>query len=431
MLDTELVNSDHLCVSFENWTGNRSIPAVGTNSGANVIPFQSWRNFKEAFAPELIKTAFETAGRDVKKVVDPFGGSGTTALAAQFLGAHPTTIEVNPFLADLIEAKVCAYDFEHLVRSYSQIIDSARGKSVDPAPYLANAPKTFLEPGINGRYLFSENIASRFFAYRAAIDKLSDIASRRLFSVLLTGLSVSVSNAVVSGKGRRYRQNWKNNQVHVDDVDNLFEKTAIDAMRDLRRYEHRRVRSYNLLRGDSRELVTQLDEQDLAIFSPPYPNSFDYTDVYNIELWMGGYLRGSEDNRALRSQTLRSHVQIKRNFDYVTSSNLLVETLDRLESVKSHLWNRSIPAMIGAYFDDMGKILVGMQNCLVEGAKVFMVVGDSRYAYVNVPVAAILVEQARMLGYDVESSQPFRSMRASPQQGGQSELPETLITLRR
>ena len=42
-----------------------------------------------------------TFGRPIFSCIDPFGGSETTALACQFLGAAPTTIELNPYLADL------------------------------------------------------------------------------------------------------------------------------------------------------------------------------------------------------------------------------------------------------------------------------------------------------------------------------------------
>ena len=89
-------------VRFRDWTGDRSIPTIGSNAGSRPLPFQRWRRFKEAFAPEIVERALcETSGV-VRHIADPFGGSGTTAIAAQFLGIKPTTIEVNPFLADLI-----------------------------------------------------------------------------------------------------------------------------------------------------------------------------------------------------------------------------------------------------------------------------------------------------------------------------------------
>jgi len=42
----------------------------------------------------------------VNRVLDPFGGSGTTALTCGFLGIDSISLEVNPFLADLIAAKL-------------------------------------------------------------------------------------------------------------------------------------------------------------------------------------------------------------------------------------------------------------------------------------------------------------------------------------
>jgi hypothetical protein len=58
-----------------------------------------------------------------------------------------------------------------------------------------------------------------------------------------------------------------------------------------------------------------------------------------------------------------------------------------------------------------------------------MVVGDSCYAGVTVPVAEILVELAEAIGCNLVYTDAFRSMRTSAQQGGQLKLPETLIVL--
>lgn len=418
-------------VQFSNWTGDRALATIGTNSGSTAIPFQSWRTFKEAFAPELIYRAVSETGH-VRSVLDPFGGSGTTALAAQFLGAHPTTVEVNPFLADLIEAKITRYDFELLVKSYADL--KRRVGTHDTANLtsrLQSLPPTFVEPGVKGNYLFAASVARRLMAYRDAISSIDDLACRRLFQVLLAGIAVSVSNAVVSGKGRRYRQNWRDRPISPDKVDVAFDAAALNAIKDIRRFDDRRCRQYTLLRGDARTALSEIGEQDLSIFSPPYPNSFDYTDVYNIELWIGGYLTSAQDNRNLRAATLRSHVQIHR--DMTSSMKLASSTLDKataeLEVVRADLWNKNIPSMITAYFDDMARVLGDIACKLRSSGRVYMVVGDSRYGNVDVPVARILTEIAPSLGFDVLSSEPFRSMRASPQQGGQSELAETLIVL--
>lgn len=185
-----------------------------------------------------------------------------------------------------------------------------------------------------------------------------------------------------------------------------------------------------MLRGDARTLTKDVGSIDLAVFSPPYPNSFDYTDVYNVELWVLGYLTDSASNRLLREATLRSHVQIFRDLSSrQTASAALISSVEQLRLHRKQLWNPHIPEMIEAYADDMRQVLRLTLGNLTKGGRVYMVVGDSRYAGVDIPVAQILTEEAPALGYRVLGAEPFRSMRASPQQGGRAELPETLIVL--
>lgn len=189
-------------VEFRDWTRDRAIATVGTNAGAAVLPFQSWRRFKEAFAPELVERAVTETYGLVRHIADPFGGSGTTALAAQFLGISPTTIEVNPFLSDLIEAKIAPIDFDIAVAEFGRVIDRVSNRLEAKHPNFAGAPLTFVEPGQHGRYIFSRAVARRILAYRSVIDEVSNIACKRLFRVVLASTTIPASNVVVSGKGR-------------------------------------------------------------------------------------------------------------------------------------------------------------------------------------------------------------------------------------
>lgn len=427
-LDVAALNS---IVAFHDWTGQRSVAVLGTNAGSNDLAFQEWRRFKEAFAPELIERAVRESIIPVRHIVDPFGGSGTTALAAQFLGINSTTIEVNPFLADLIEAKIAVYDFDAVVRAFSTVMVKASRRNLKLKKPFPGAPPTFWEPGIKGRYIFSRKVAERICAFRTAINEVRNVNARRLFRVLLASSAVSASNILISGKGRRYRSNWKERPQYPDLVDETFEKNVLMALYDLRRYEVRPCRQYGILRGDARNLISKVQEIDLSVFSPPYPNSFDYTDVYNVEMWAVGYLSDPEMNRQLRKSTIRSHVQIKRSFSPLTQSQskMLAKTHAELEGVRGQLWDKDIPEMVSAYFDDMRNVLLGLRHKIRRRGRVFIVVGDSRYANVTIPVNKILAEEAPHLGYKVCSVEPFRSMRTSPQQGGKHHLYESLVIL--
>lgn len=405
------------------------IGPASTNQDSHDLPFQRWYRFKEAFAPRAVMDAFGALPSMPKTCMDCFGGSGTTALTAQFLGVRPTTIEVNPFLADLIEAKLQDYDATQLIKSYRQLVDIAASSRTDPAVLLAGAPATFVEPGVDDRYIFSREVAERILAYVQAINALDEPAHARLFRVLLGSTLITLSNVVISGKGRRYRSGWKTRYVDPRSVARLFETAFLDAIEDIVRFGRRAAPGYTLLRGDSRDMLSHAPEVDFALFSPPYPNSFDYTDVYNVELWMLGYLKSADENRSLREATLRSHVQIKRCFDAKRRTPTLTYTIEQLEEQRGTLWNPGIPGMIGAYFDDLASVLTGLHRIMPRGASVMMVVGDSQYAGVPIEVGRILVELAADLPFALQKLVPMRSMRSSAQQGGRFALDETLIHL--
>ena len=328
-------------VTFEEWTQGRTITSLGTNAGADELPFQTWRNFKEAYAPELIARAVEESEIPVVRCVDPFGGSGTTALACQFLGVYPTIIEVNPFLADLIEAKLTTYDADILAQDLGTIAGLISREPGDVEVAFAHLPPTFIEPGVKDRWIFDRDIAARFASILSSIDKLSKETHRRLFRVLLGGILVDMSNVVISGKGRRYRRKWQELCRSPASVDDAFLDLARRAIGEIHRYSDRKQINFDLLRADSRTAVASAGKWDLAIFSPPYPNSFDYTDVYNVELWMLGYLKTTMSNRALRESTLSSHVQISRDFAAAPEGSALLDaTITRLNEARPSLWDK-------------------------------------------------------------------------------------------
>lgn len=423
----------NLLVTFDNWTNGREIAALGTNAGAQSIPFQGWRHFKEAFAPELIAKAVSESSVRVERCIDPFSGSGTTALACQFLGIHPTFVEVNPYLADLAEAKVATYDVASITRDFSKLVREANKVVKAAKATFRNAPPTLVEPGHNGRWIFDKKIAERLASFRVAMRSIRNPVNRRLFRVLLGGIVVEVSNVVVSGKGRRYRRNWERQRRTVRDLDEAFCGAVETAVGDIIRHGARRVMTYTAIRGDCRSaLKKRMKHFDLAVFSPPYPNSFDYTDVYNVELWALGYLKSYSANADLRASTLSSHVQIRREFASAPKGSVALEkTLRDLADVRTELWDRSIPEMVGGYFADMSLVIDSLWKRLSAGAQIWMVVGDSRYAGVSIPVGQILSQLTEASGAVVINHEPFRSMRSSPQQGGEHSLSETLLVLGR
>ena len=363
-----------------------------------------------------------------RSCLDPFGGSGTTALTCQFLGVRPTTIEVNPFLCDLISAKLTRHDLKALQRDYLRVLEFSRTVKVNVRDLLPGAPDTMVEPGRDGRWIFSRDAAKRILALRTAINCLITDSHRIVLRVALGSVLVGVSNVVVNGKGRKYRQGWEVRQKSGSDVDAAFRASFLEIYTDLSRFAERPMQEYSLHQGDSRQCISESDPVDIVIFSPPYPNSFDYTDIYNLELWMLGYLRSRNDNTILRNQTVRSHVQIKRDFGVgELDSAELWRAYRALCRRRRELWDQNIAEMVCAYFGDMASILRQVRAKLRRGGRAFLAVGNSKYAGVVVDTSKILAELAPTVGLRCVRSSSIRSMRASAQQGGCRELQESLM----
>ena len=155
---------------------------------------------------------------------------------------------------------------------------------------FAHVPISFIEPGIDHRWILDWQVAQRIAALPTAIDEVSSDHAWRFFRVILGGMLIDVSNVTVSGKGRRYRKNWQALSADVTAVDWLFAQRCEMAILDAQRFACRPSVEATVLEGDAR--AASYDGQyDLAVFSPPYPNSFDYTDVYNVQPRILGYFR--------------------------------------------------------------------------------------------------------------------------------------------
>ncbi len=400
---------------------------LSTAQGVKDVPFQRWFSFKEAFSPQFVIDSIAKAPINVKSILDPFGGSGTTALTAQLLGIAPTTIEVNPFIADLIQSKLQAYELDSLINDWMAVIKRIEDFHPILSEMYSGAPSTLYRRTKIERWLFEFDVLKRIAQYRMAIDTLSDDANRCLLKVMLGSILIPLSNVVISGKGRRYRRNWQSRMVFSRDVDRLLEEKVNDAIFDISKYSDRRQATYSLLRGDSRSKLSEVESCDLVLFSPPYPNTFDYTDIYNVELWVLGYLNSQEENKNLRKSTLRSHVQIKMDVVPPPESSTLFDTLEKLTSVKDQLWNKQIPDMVGSYFRDIEGVLKESQRILPKGGMVGIVIGDSRYANIKINTSQITKEISSGLGLAFKEEETIRIMKSSAQQGWANDLDETAL----
>lgn len=418
--------------SAASWLANyREGLPTSSNQGVGAMPFQRWFHFKEAFSPKFVAdTILDLPGR-IRSCLDPFGGSGTSALTCRMLGISSCSIEVNPFLADLIQAKVTPLSAARFAEHYDRLVDEIVVTDED-YELAEGMPRTFLPGTSADRHVFEPDVFALARALSRSLDDLPDDTAR-LLRVLLGSTLVANSNVVINGKGRRYRRNWQEKRKKTDDLLRSLDKAVDQAVDDLARYGVEPMGdTHTVLRGDARCALTKVEQADVIILSPPYPNSFDYTDVYNLELWMLGYLNSSADNRSLRQRTLRSHVQVRWDEGLRTRrSDAVMDTVATLQAIREELWNRNIPEMIAYYFDDLHSIFEQFARILAPGQHAVVAIGDSRYGGKLIDVASLLTAEVRHLGFELRQGKAMRSMRTSSQHGGEFSLREHCLVYER
>jgi hypothetical protein len=370
-----------------------------------------WYYFKEAFSPAIVRHAITEASLPEKAFIyDPFSGSGTTVLTAFQSGFNGRGTEVNPFLRFVASAKVTSSRKAKLTKAFDRAFEGARSRVVHPLERFS----TFSELGDasqkRGKWLFNSSVL-RAFGGAWAATSVSEPAERTLTRLAVIASAMDVANAEKDGKCLRFKSSWKDLSYSYGDFRNALERRRDEMLTDCAETETMRAGSAAVRLGDSRGLAPS-ENFDLCVTSPPYLNSFDYTDVYRPELFLSGFVKSMDELTALRTRTLRSHVQTKwsspLNAEYGQHYD---EAMSRLKAEKNHLWNRRIPEMVQAYFEDMSSVFLNLRARAKQSASVWLVVSTSAYAGVEIPVDLILADVASRNGWFLREVTVLRYLR--------------------
>ena len=150
----------------------------------------------------------------------------------------------------------------------------------------------------------------------------------------------------------------------------------------------------------------------LCVFSPPYANCFDYTEVYKTELWFGDFVKEYKDLKKLRNKTLSSH--LNKTFSDVKILKEIIPYIDKIKIKK--LWSKKIIDMLINYFYEMNVLLSKLNTLIHKKGKCVIVVGNSSYGNVAIPTDEILKKLARKNGFKNNYIIQARKLGTSSQQ---------------
>lgn len=398
-------------------------------------PRHRWYEFKEGFSSTLVERAIRETKKDNKStfftVLDPFSGSGTSPLTALQRSCNAVGYEVNPFMSFVGKTK--CQQRTKTVDNYTKELNHI----LIQRPFRLKSPlegvSTFTRSGKNEKWLFNLDVLR---AYEALYLHISHSEDRDLFLLALITSTMQCCNAKKDGKCLRYLKNWKALNYTGSNLRETFKANALRMLFDLERnplLEGKRT----IMQGDTRKLLqtSECDSVDLIIFSPPYLNSFDYSDIYRPELFLGKFVKDNNELMQLRKQTLRSHVQCKWDSADKSTSPWVTGIVQNLNDKQGTLWNANIPQMVSSYFYDMEEVLKQSYRVAKRNSQLWFVVSTSAYSGVEIPVDLILADIATAHGWKLDSVNALRKLRTSSQCVNENQqkirLRESLIICRK
>jgi hypothetical protein len=356
------------------------------------MPVHRWYYFKEGYSHQLVKKLLAEFGvKENSLVLDPFAGSGTTLLTAQWQGMHPVGIDINPFFTFVQRTKLDWFKYD--LMDLEETIDGLAKINCE-IPVSLELPKLSSFSRDRGA-VFSSETLDNLLCFKEQISNLDDGLTKNFVRLGLASILESVSLIKKDGKGLKFVKGKKPPSVRI-----ALLKKLREMLSDLMYVKHASVdgsseigkingETFNFDTRSAEEFEKHLPESsvDSVIFSPPYLNTFDYTEVYKLELWFLDFVKNYDDYKNLRSRTLRSHNLWKWKPTRTWQNEALGLVVDRIREEK--LWTKIIPVMIQGYFDDMFLSLRNLNKVMRNGACCVIVVGNSSYG--NIPIATDLL----------------------------------------
>lgn len=390
-------------------------------------PVHRWYPFVEGYSKEFIKSIIDELGKKELVCLEPFSGSGTTALELQRMGIKCISFEVNPFMYLISRVKLFdSYTYEDAKRWLDFVLENVNNSTLLS---VSSVFSTLYPGGPKRKWNLDKEVGIAVEKLRCAIKSINVQEYSDLFLVALSSILLNVSNLYRNGKCLSYKENWENTSLSQQDVFNMFSsKVKHEFLPDILLQETARANrtafqtNYDhLYNCDCREaILTYVDDNsiDLVITSPPYLNSRDYTDTYMLELKALRFTNSDDEIKALRNRTLRSHVQVKWNDPQTVETPLLQSTLHRLEEAQEENpgWNESITDMVRLYFVDIQSVFNALVQKVKPGGKVFFNVSNSAYYGIEINTLEICAAIAEAAGFSIIEIRKARYLKTSPQQ---------------
>ncbi len=366
-------------------------PIQSTFRGGLNEPLHSWYPFLEGYSPRFVEQILKVFSPHAESILDPFSGTGTTALTAIRLGKNAYYAEINPLLQFLTETKArvlilnrparekLASALEHI---YYDLENTIKLAAIDYRLHLA------YKNVFNKSQFFSIPIYEQVLKARTVIDRVActDPLAANLLTVAVLSSLIPSSRLIRRGDLRFRKGNELKGQ--SPEIAGLIKKQLEHIIQDIKLITSS-TRSPVFLCDDAHKLGSLPPvEVDTVITSPPYLNGTNYFRNTKLELWFLRCLRQSNDLSEFRFKAITSGINdVTNQKDSLALNCDIGELLSRL---KEHAYDQRIPKMVSCYFNDMNHVFIALKRHLKDNANIIIDIGDSAYGNIHVPTNELL-----------------------------------------
>jgi len=402
-------------------------------NASNSLSYQShsrfrWYGYKEGFSPDIVKDAILKVGIGKDDyIIDPFNGNGTVTLTASINNMKSLGIEVNPFVSFMSKVKLENFSHKTFSKYIPNVLSATFKNKISPLEKFS----TFSEKTGRNKWLFNSEILRAFEAGWQSLENLPKI-EKEIFQLALIGAAMDNCNATKDGKCLKYRSNWENKKYNREDFYTSLSKRLEIIESDLK--DSFIPQKAKIINGDARSIIKTLPENyKLCITSPPYLNSFDYTDIYRPELFLGKFIKTNIELRQLRYKTIRSHVEIPLPKPLNNAFGEIYNSVHKRIICSEYIWDNQIPIMIQSYFEDMQNVLLNLLLKAKQGGELWLVIANSVYVGIEVPVDLIIAEIGTRSGWKLVRIEVLRNIyrRKTKYSGNIDRVRESLIVFRK
>lgn len=368
-----------------------------------------WLRLTPAYSLKVVEeilSPYDDASRI--HVLDPFCGTGTTALCAAYHGHSAVTAEINPFLAWFSRTKTDCYSprsIADLRRAGPPLLDDVRSE---------RTPKAHVPCMHNIERWWNPSALGFLRALKGAMDARFDEGTKKhsLLLVAFCRVLIRLSNAAFDHQSMSFKSD---RQTAFDFGMDLGEIFLAELNFVLAGAERNPAGAVHVVQTDARRLSrAAMGPVDCVVTSPPYVNRMSYIRELRPYMYWLGHLTNGRDAGEMDWEAIGGTWGVatsRLNAWTVPSQSFQSERLRKAaEKIgnEEHKNGRLLAKYVLKYFDDMWRHFQSLTKVLNHGAQLHYIVGNSTFYGILVPVERIYAEMLCRLGFSHVEYVPLR-----------------------